>query len=282
MALVTRPGGGAIKPARALTFKDSDFIDEETVKNQALVTIVGTEGTGKTTFGIRFSPEPVSIISFDGRATRAIKREQDRGRAIRHCAIPYSANIARMTADEAKRAAQAIVDKTMHNYEVAVRESQRGNCRTIVLDTGTEFSEIVTLAIRGTLEKVKGDYGQTKDMINQCWRRLYHLAREGNAHVIMLARAKAVWVDNEPSGAYTYRGNEALGELADWVGHIRLRRNNKTGLLMKKIEIEILKAGNNLEELGAVYRDRDWEDAGGPFVYACWKQYPKSKLEDWE
>jgi hypothetical protein len=50
----------------------------------------------------------------------------------------------------------------------------------------------------------------------------------------------------------------------------------------KEFELEIVKAGVNIEQLGEVYTAQEWEEFGGPFVYACMMQYDGSDPEDWQ
>lgn len=176
----------------------------------------------------------------------------------------------------------AALDTVRRNLSIAIAESLRGNCRSICLDTASEFAEIVAIAIRGRADMVKGDYGKSKGMINgELWDMLNE-ARGGNAHFIMLARAKAIWEGNEPTGKFTYRGPEVLNDGVDWAGHIRLKKGIG-GRLKKEFQMEITKAGTNIAELGAVYKQEEWEQEGmfGPFAFACMMNYPGTLPEDW-
>lgn len=257
----------------------SDFYDIVEPPLQSISLVFGDGGTGKTTFALEYAPEPAAFFSYDQRGRHVIKRAKDKGRRILPVEINIPANVTRLGDEQARKIGQQAIDKTIKNLEIAVRESQKGNVRTITLDTGTEYSEILSLAIRGRVDRTKGDYGKSKDLINREWWRIFNLAREGNAHLIILARAKAIWVNNEPTGNFSPRGPEVMMDAVDWAGQIRLKQ--RKGKLKKEFELEITKAGVNIEELGSVYTASDWEDFGGPFVYACWQQYEGSEPEDW-
>lgn len=257
----------------------SDFHSISLPERRTVALIFGDAGTGKSTFVTDYCPDPIAFINFDKRAQYAVHKAHTAGRKILFTECDVPANVTKLPDEQAKKYGQAALDKVIKNFEIAVRESQKGNIRTICLDTGTEYSEILSLAIRGRVDRTKGDYGKSKDLINREWWRIFNLAREGNAHLIILARAKAIWVNNEPTGNFSPRGPEVMMDAVDWAGQIRLKQ--RKGKLKKEFELEITKAGVNIEELGSVYTASDWEDFGGPFVYACWQQYEGSEPEDW-
>lgn len=267
-----------------LSFADSDFAEVVSVRSQTRCVIFADTGEGKTHLSAFFAPPPVTIINFDNRGEKRAKEARKAGRRVLYAHIPYPADVSHMDEDTVKKLARESVSRSMHNLEVAVRESQRGNCRTICIDTGTEFSDMVNISNTGTRQSAKGDYGRSKGLLNSQWLRVYRLAKEGNAHLIVLARAKEIWFDNKPTGFFTYRGPEAMVEGADWVAHLRTRKSKRTGKPRMPIryELEITKSGDNKEELGEVYTEDDWEGLGGPFAYAAMMQNPDTTPEDWE
>lgn len=258
----------------------SDFTLLTSPKRQANVLLFGDAGTGKSTFATAFAPEPVAFINFDRRADYAVTSAMAKNRRIYYTGIDIPANVTKLSDEAARKFGQAAVDKVIRNYELAIAESRKGNVRSICLDTITEYGELLKLAITGRIDKTKGDYGKSKDLINREIWRLFNLAREGNAHVIALSRAKAVWKDNEPTGRFTFRCPDVVNDAVDWAAHIRLKQTPK-GKAKKEIEIEITKAGNNIEQLGEVYSEATWGGLG-PFAYGCMLQYPGSELEDWQ
>lgn len=267
-------------PSKLIIAPGSDFTAPTSPKSQAKITLCGESKVGKTTFALRYAPDPVALLNFDGRAAYAAQEATLAGRRILTTEIRVPGDINRMGEDAVKKAGQLAIDKTMKNLEWAVRESQKGNVRTICFDTGTEYGNFLTLAFRGKLGLIK-DYGKSKDLINQQLLRLYQVAADGNAHLIMLTRAKATWAGEEPSGKFEPRAYEVLSEAADIVAHLRFRRAGK-GKVGRDSEIEILSAGTDRSQLGAVYRESDWEDLGGPFVYTCLMNYPGTVPEDWQ
>lgn len=278
-------GSNIVTPAaasinRSLTLAQSDFIlTPIKAKLQSVCLIFGDAGTGKTTFVTRYCPEPIAFFSFDGRANNAIKKAQDSGRVIYPTYIDYPADVMRLKDDEARRVGQIGIDKLIRNLEIAVAESLRGNINTIAVDTGTEYGELITMAARGRLDKAPKDFGDSKNLINRQWWRLFNLARAGNANLVVLSRAKAIWEGNAPTGNFTYRCHDVVYDAVDWAGHIRLRKFK--GKLKQEFQLEITKAGNNIVELGEVYTKDDWEDLGGPFAYASMLQYEGSMDTDW-
>lgn len=259
---------------------DSDFEVIKAPKLQANILLFADAGCGKSTFATQYAPDPVAMINYDRRADHAVVKSTNSGRKVYMCRVDFPANITKLADDQARKIGQTALDKTVKNFEWAVRESQKGNVRSICLDTATELSEIMKLAITGRIDRTKGDYGRSKDLINREWWRLFNMAREGEAHLVVLSRAKAIWVNNEPTGRFTYRAPEVVNDAVDWAAQIRLKK--QVGKKPKKeFEMEVTKAGINIAELGEVYSKEEWEDLGGPFVYGCLLQYEGSSPEDW-
>lgn len=261
----------------------SDFVEPKEPKNQANVLIIGAAGNGKSTFGLRYAPEPVAFISLDRRADYAAYEARKSGRDIAFVRIPYPSNIGKADIEASKLKGQAVLDKIFRNFDAAVEASLKGNVRTIVLDTMTEFAEITALAVRGKLGKVKGDFGQSKDVINRHHWRLFNTAREGSANFIALGREKDEWVDNEPTGRFLPRTNDVALDAVDWAGRIHAnQKRSKTAKKNVEFTIEVIKAGIDISALGQRYTEEDWSDFGGPFVYTCMMNYPGTSPEDWE
>jgi hypothetical protein len=247
--------------------------------------LFGDGGTGKTSFVTRFAPEPIAIINLDKRARHAVAYAREKlGRKVLYTEVEFPANITRLDEKRAKEIGQAAINKVYRNFDWAVEQSISGNVRSICLDTGTEYGEILRIAITGRPDRTKGDYGISKDLINREWWRIFNRAREGNAHLIVLSRAKAIWVNNEPTGQFTYRGQEVMYDAADVAAQIRIvkRRLGKALVASKEYEIEIKKAGINGAELGNIYRREQWEELGGPFVYMAMQQWEDTDMEDWQ
>ncbi len=309
MALVGRSGSGVGVGADdgAGSTAGSDFTIIDAPKKQTTCLIFGDGGVGKTTFVTGYAPHPIAFINFDHRAYHAVSKASQTGRRVLYTHIDVPANISKMDEEAAKKIGRAAVDKFFKNFEWAVRESQRGNVRTIGIDTGTELGELFNLAIKGRPGGKSKDYGQSKDWTNRQWWQLFNTAREGNAHLVVLSRAKAIWENSEPTGYFTYRGPEVMFDAVDWAAQVRLARKvgvsrgggggviggggligksggggSKSGSSApKEFELEIVKAGVTIDELGEVYSSRDWEDLG-PFVYSCMLQYPGTLPEDWQ
>lgn len=266
-----------------ILLQGSDFTAPPEPRKQANVIVFGDAGCGKSTFALKYAPAPVAFLSYDRRGDHAAFQAHESGRKIFFTRIEAPSNVYRMSDQEAKKVGMACVDKTIRNLEIAARESERGNVRTIVLDTGTEYGDLVTMAYRGRADKVK-DYGESKFLINRELWRIFEIARKSEAHLIVLGRAKPVWEDNKPSGAFDLRGPDVFNDAADWVGHIRLKKagsvkRQRTG--EKKFEMEMVRAKIDITVQGDVYDEDDWGEFG-PFVWACTMNYPGTIPSDWE
>jgi hypothetical protein len=297
--MVLIPKKTIVKPTLAATAKlaksngkptpstaGSDFIVLGKSRFQANAVVFGSGGAGKTTVVTEYAPDPVAFISLDRRADEAVRKAMKHGRRIVFLRVDTPANPTKLGDVEARKLGQSAVNKVIKNFEWAVKESLKGNIRTIGLDTGTEYAEMLNLAITGKEVRVKGDYGKSKDLMNREFWRLYNLAREGNAHFILLARAQEIWEGNEPTGRFKPRGPDVIHDGADWCGHIRLSKVQKKNE-PKRFELQVTKAGNNIEKIGKVYvSDEESENTWqpwGPFLAPTWEQFEETtQPSDWE
>lgn len=278
-----------ITPRRSipgLSTEGSDFSLSVPIRRRANILICGEGGTGKTSFVTRFAPDPVALICYDGRSDYAVREGQQMGRSILFTEINFK--IKRGTSKiDAQKLASDVVDKTLKNVEWAAEQSEKGRVRTLCLDTGTELTEIFDAAFDGSIGARKPVYGKDKDFINRQWWRIFDIVKDSKLHLVITSRAKEIFVENvqtgnqEATGRFTFKAPQVLNNAVHWAGHIRLKKGVK-GKPKKEVELEIIKAGVRLSELGEVYDASDWDDYGGPFVYACWKQFEAtSGVEDW-
>lgn len=271
-------------PQPGFTLEDSDFdLQLQNLKKQAVILLFGEPGEGKTSFITRYAPEPVALFNFDGRGGPAIEEARRMKRKILPVDVRYPSNLSKMDSDQARSIARNTLDKFMRNLEISARESMRGRVKTIGIDTGTELGNIITTSVTGTKVAIKGDFGRSRDLVNQQWWTIFDMVRESDAHLVVLARGKEIWEGQKPSGRSTYRGPKVLNEAVDFSAWIRL--SGSKGIKKKKrssksFEIEITKGGTNIVELGEVYTEEDWEDVG-PFAYTCSMMYKDSSIEDW-
>jgi hypothetical protein len=261
-----------------------DFTEPPEPKDQAIALIFGLPGEGKTTFALSSAPGPIAFFDVDRRGLHAARRAKAKGKRIAYTSLDYPKNLLKMGDVEARAAAQKQVDKYTRNYELALRESERGNIRTIVTDTWTELAEIFNIALTGRVDRKKDDYGKSAGLLKASISRLLKESRNSDANILMLARAKEVWEGGSPTGIYTFKGPDTLAYDADWAGHYRLskarsiRRQRDPSRQVQ--ELEITKAGINRKTLGRVYTREDWGTLG-PFIFACMKSYPGTTAETW-
>lgn len=259
----------------------SDFTAPPVPKDQAIALIFGLPGSGKSTIGLAGAPDPTAFIDIDRRGLHAAQEAVRQGKRVFYTRVDYPSNLSKLDDNAAKMAAQKAWDKFMKNYEIAIRESQQGKVRTIVIDTMTELAEILNISKTGRVDRKKDDYGKTAGLVKAELTKAIKMSRDGEANLIMLARAKELWEDNKPTGRFTYRGPDTMEFDADWAGQIRLKKlKTVKAKKSQKHELEITKAGINLSILGDVYTEEDWGEFG-PFVWACVMNYPGTSPEDW-
>lgn len=263
-----------------------DFISPPPPKEQAIALIFGQPGHGKTTLGLLYAPDPVAFFDVDRRGLYAARRAMRRKKVINYMPVSMPRKVLKMDDFALRKMAEAEVSKVRRNYELALKESLKGNIRTIVFDTMTEFASLINMAVTGRADRKKDDYGKSTDVVKTALADFIKMSRESNANLIMLARAKPIWEGGEPTGEYSYRGPDTLEFDADWAGHLRLTKQR--GIKKQRDpekgtqhEMLITKSGISLAELGQVYTEEEW-GKDGPFVFACMQQYPGTTPEVWK
>lgn len=295
MALPNRPPATS-KPTSKV---DNDYIDPPEPQKKSIHLIFSLTGDGKSTYGLKYAPGPIRYHDVDNRGFNACKEALSEGKVIKYLDLDYPRHIGDMDEKEAMAAAKTVIDKHWRNLESSVRESDKGNVRTIVWDTASELADIVNIMFTGRPERRNDDYGASSNMIKvELVKMVKAVRNEGQANLVMLAHAKEVWEKSgttssgkekrAATGKYTFRGPAELASSADWAGHLRLAATSvraRASEKSKKHEIEITKAGIILSTLGDVYTEDQWgdpKDGGyGPFAFVCSMQHLDSVAEDW-
>lgn len=268
----------------------SDFIEAPDPRQQAIVLFFGGTGEGKTTTGLLHCPSPIAFFDINRRGFHAVLAAKNAGREIKYLGIDYPNNYSKLSEKDAQAAGQKSVDLVEKNFDLALRANQAGDIRTVLIDTMTEYAEIVNIALVGRPERRDDDYGKSAAAQKAVISRMIKRARETDVHLVMLGQTKEVYETppggkrREATGKFTFRGPDVMATDADWAGHLRLQKPSSVHLRgsdkAKLHEIEITKAGIYLPALGQVLKEQDWEEMG-PFVYGCLVNFPDSSIEDW-
>lgn len=260
------------------------FSNPPAPKRQAIALLFGLPGSGKTTLGLLHAPDPSAFFDIDRRGDHAARKAQRAGKRISYTKVSMPKKALTLQDQNLRLVAVKEVKRVLGLVEHVAREGQKGNVRTAVFDTMTEFCSLVNMSVTGRVDKRKDDFGKSTHIVKSVIKDIIETFRETPVNLIMLARAKELWVGHEPTGKYTYQGLDTMDYECDWAAHIRLARDRKTKLMRsQQHEMEITKAGISLKQLGQVYTEEEWEaDGDGPFVYACVQNYPGSKPGDWK
>jgi hypothetical protein len=267
------------------TLQGLDFTEPPEPKDQAIMLGFGLAGQGRTTFGLMYAPGPVAFFDIDRRGLHAAKKAKAAGKRIHYLAIDYPKNLNRLSPAQVIQTTTKSTDLVRRNFDGVLERSLKGDIRTIVFDTMTEYAEVLAMKFTGHNSggKPVKDYGKSAGQVKAELSEMIKSTRESSANLIMLARAKEVWEGGEPTGKYTYRGPDTMEFDADWCAHIRIqkRRSIRDRGKVPVFEMEITKAGIDISILGNVYTQEDWGPLG-PFVWGCMENYPDTDPDTWE
>jgi len=298
-------------------FSGSSFyiLESSVVKpRQANILVWGLDKTGKTTFVTDYCPDPIAFISIDRRGEDAVKKAQRNGRRILFSDFSMPGTVAELGTESAQKFGEEALSLVRNNVLWAVRESVTdGECmkrfgsrlRTIFIDTGAEMTEIINLAISGRSDRAKwGDKGRSKAEANAEWRKILDSCRDGKAHLIISGRQREIYLNDKGTGRYQPRVSDIVHSSVDFAIETRISDSTMPSLgsaggatigsvsgMMSggvnnprppQFELRPSSCGINSAELGQTYRATEWDLLGGPFVYACMRQWVGTTPEDWK
>lgn len=270
-----------------LSLTGSPFSASAPTKLQATGILYGQTGMLKTSLIFSHCPQPIVSLNFDGgRDIQALHRAQDQGVEVYRAPILMTEKIDSMEADQAKRVATKYADEFWKAYQWAIEKGKKNEVGTIVIDTFEELKPILCGSICGRTE-IAFKQNRAKGALNKLCRDLIFMAKQGKAHLMIVARETEIYVDDKGTGRYKPRVPPALLEVVDWAGYVKVeakKRGKEVDIIPR---ITMSKCGGNWLEMGKTYTPDDWIDPDtgendGPFAWICYNQWTKSKIEDWK
>lgn len=151
-----------------------------------IASVAAKEKKGKTHFALT-APKPIGFINLDVGLEGVINKFDPRDIHV----SSYSKDTATMkdvvNPTESAKKAEAVYDKVVRDYRYSI-----AHFRTTVVDTGSEFYELLRIARFGKLMQVKSHhYGP----VNAEWGALVKEAYNYEGNVIWLHRLKEQWVN---------------------------------------------------------------------------------------
>lgn len=237
--------------------------------------MIGSEGrerTGKTHFWCT-SPGPIGAVNFDTGAEGVVDQDQFRGKVIGliNVPIPPVANqkeYLKIYKDSAEKPLFELI--------------KCPDVRTIVIDTGTDFWELMRLAEFGQLNP-SGDIKKAYMPLNQLYRSVIYKVFESGKNFVITHKMKQEYENkktrdgqtwSEPTGKYMRAGFKETGYLIQ-INLEHMYRFGKTGAV--EFGIRIVDCRQNMTIAGLEL----WGDECN-FPKLAEYVYPDSTPEDWE
>lgn len=258
---------------------DCVFLEEE--RQQSIGMLYGGPGSGKSYFSLRYMPKPAMLINCDGRARKVVREMHTMfPRQIHFVEVPYNTkHLSQMSREEAQKIGQDAMSFAAHNYGAGLEAALKGNLRSIIWDTGTELSDLISLAMRGRLGVKESDYGASKNLIALQWWSIFQSARETSVNLLILSRQTSVWVDNQSvKDSFEPKIIDTAEDGVDWIAGIKMKvRNKKISPVLNMYNAKI-----NPAERYQIYTSEHWGEDGNPYAYMNSVLYRGSSEEDWK
>lgn len=253
----------------------------------------GQQGAGKSRFAATY-PSPIGVIALD-RKTRATigKAAKEFGKKV---IMPEDDFIRTgnpmqlaMLPDDCGKSFKPKFGSAMpeccsiHFYRWHINrikqaafqlvELPKSKCKSIIIDTGSQFSEDALYANYGRSQKImprdRGAYNQEMiDFLNSL---------EGK-HTLITHKAKAIWKNEQPTGDFARKGFGEMGYHCNVeIEHYRGKKKDKAGWLPFYIDIGQCQANPAL-----VGDEKVLEDDAITFQNLACLVFEGSDLEDWE
>lgn len=294
-----------------LSLVGSSFSSNPDDKFQANFILFGPTGARKSSTIFTYCPEPILTLNFDSRDAAPFQRAQETCsicklikddhenqdpnhpfspiqifRTSLRMPVGVSEKINRTTdLKQARIIGQKYLDAFWKEYNWAVEHSMKGEIGTICIDTFEELKPIICAAVYGRTEIGFQQY-KAQARLNGVCRDIVNKAKEGSAHLAIIARESEIYINEKGIGRFRPRVPKPLLEAVNWSAYIDFKSNG--GIQTNEIEITMGKCGGNAAEVGAKYTERGdrqgngaWQE-DGPFAYICWNQWSRSELEDWK
>ncbi len=225
-----------------------------------ILTVDGEDKTGKTHFGYT-APGPIASQSIDFGDEGVVQKFQEAGKEI--AVAEYS----RLMPDSMDRKDLGALQKWYREQVVLpfVRDFKaalKAGVRSLVLDTATEFWEVMRLSHFGKADKVMP---QMYTAVNAEWQELIRLANDNDTNLILLHQVKDEWENYTDSGGQNKSrttgrkvraGNEKIGYLVQAqlvTRYVPAVKDRKGGVKEEaRFELEIVKCRHNPEVVGMV------------------------------
>lgn len=258
----------------------------------------GPQGSGKSRFGATY-PSPIGVVALDRKTRYTIAKDalafgkkvimpQENGQPMEFIRVGNPMQLAMLPDDCGKsfkpKFSSAMPECcSMHFYrwhtnrikEAVFRlvDLPKSKCKSIILDTGSQYSEDVLYACYGRTQKImprdRGMYNQ--DMID-------FLNALDSKHLLITHKAKTIWKNEQPTDKMQRKGFNEIGYHVNVeIEHYRAKKKDKHGNLPFYIDIGQCQANSAL-----VGEEKALDDEGITFQNLAMLVFEGSDLEDWE
>jgi len=208
------------------------------------VRVTGNPGCGKSHFALTF-PDPITVFDYDEGLDDLLDKDvfKDKEIEVIDCSLPIQWSTKKKTFG--KKEWEFFIEQ----YEIALEVS-----KTVVIDTGTTFGEIVIAAVAETLgvkQLMPYQYGDRNAYI----KAVVNMAKKAEVNLVFTQHMKDVYVNEQRTGEKEPDGWGRLGGLVDWDIFMEVRRA-KDGTVATKSYINKCRLERSI--IGETYEDIDY------------------------
>ncbi len=209
------------------------------------VRATGSPGCGKSHFGLTF-PEPITVFDYDEGLDDLLERDEFKDKEITliDCSLPIQWSTKKKTFGKKEW------DYFMGEYEIALETS-----KSVMIDTGTTFGEIVVAAVAeglGVKNLMPYQYGDR----NTYFKAVTDMSKKAGVNLVFTQHMKDVYVNEQRTGEKTPDGWGRLEGLVDWDLFMEVKRD-KSGVVTTQSYINKCRLERSL--IGETYDDLDYD-----------------------
>lgn len=267
---------------------------------RSVLSIIGPEGHGKTDLALT-APKPMIVASVDPNTRDVVEKrfgpiDDIDPEILTFHDLPFPAVGFETDEEQIKEQASEALDQLTE----VIRSVEGSGAKSVLLDTGTEISELNILGIFGRTDKISPMQRQIyMGAANGRFKGFFRQLKRANVHVLVTHRVREVWAtetvkhgknkgeerDVKIPGAYERIGFKQMGNIVNAEVLVKFdearegKLSNKFGMKITRCMIRPSLIGKTYWGMERIEGERVRRPS---FAFLMMQMYPGTTLADWQ